>query len=352
MILPSRGSVSSSTGVPHTAAEAHEAGLVDRLGYRDEVYDSVRSRVPDEANLLFADRWHRRRKPAWPARRRRHVALVDVRGIIASGRTRYGPFGRQAGSDSVGAELRAAAASDHVKALVLRVDSPGGSAVASDAIWREVGRVSEAGKAVVVSMGDVAASGGYYIACPADQIVALPATLTGSIGVFGGKFVLQDLLVRLGLNTETVQEGAHALMFSSRRRFSDGERERLAATIDAIYHDFVTKVAAGRRRPVADIEAVARGRVWTGRDALDVGLVDHLGGLRDAVQIARREADLPENAPVVRALHVPPLARLGQAKNSEDPRAVTADWPDLTSLTALLGLPAEATLQMPPIKLQ
>ena len=338
-------------GGPHTATEARDAGLVDRLGYRDEVYTALRSRVPDDADLLFADRWHRRRRLTLPPRRRKHVALVDVRGTISSGRSRYGPLGRQAGSDTVGAELRAAAGSDHVKALVLRVDSPGGSAVASDTIWREVGRVRSVDKPVVVSMGEVAGSGGYYVACGADQIVALPATLTGSIGVFGGKFVLEDLLGRLGLNTGTVHQGAHALMFSSRRGFSESERERLAVAIDAIYDDFVAKVAAGRRRPVADIEAVARGRVWTGRDAVEVGLVDHLGGLRDAVQIARRAADLPDDAPVVRALHVPPLARLGQAKNSEDPRAMVGGWPDLSALTALSGLPADTALRMSPIKL-
>ena len=234
---------------------------------------------------------------------------------------------------------------------MLRVDSPGGSAVASDTIWREVGRVRSVDKPVVVSMGEVAGSGGYYVACGADQIVALPATLTGSIGVFGGKFVLEDLLGRLGLNTGTVHQGAHALMFSSRRGFSESERERLAVAIDAIYDDFVAKVAAGRRRPVADIEAVARGRVWTGRDAVEVGLVDHLGGLRDAVQIARRAADLPDDAPVVRALHVPPLARLGQAKNSEDPRAMVGGWPDLPPSPHSPGCRPTQALRMSPIKL-
>ena len=115
-------------------------------------------------------------------------------------------------------------------------------------------------------MGDVAASGGYYIACPADVILALPATVTGSIGVFGGKFVVSELLERLGLTTGTVQQGDRALMYSARRRFGDEERERLAATIDAVYADFVAKVAAGRGRSTEDIEAVARGRVWSGRD--------------------------------------------------------------------------------------
>jgi protease-4 len=253
----------------------------------------------------------------------------------------------------VTAELRAALADEHVRAVVLRVDSPGGSAVASEAIWREVCRVRESGRPVVVSMGALAASGGYYIACPADVIVALPGTLTGSIGVFGGKLVLRDALDRVGLTTGAVQQGAHALMFSSRRGFAEDERERLAATVDAIYDDFVGKVAAGRDRPVTDVEAVARGRVWSGRDAVEIGLVDELGGLRDAVRIARERAGLPADAPVTPALKVPPLARLGKPRNSEDPRAArTAAWPGLAELAAALDLPAGLELRMPTVRLR
>lgn len=335
---------------PRTAPEALDVGLVDVLGYRDEVYAAMRSRVGADVDLLFADRWRPRRRPGVPARRKGHVALVEVHGSIASGRSRRGPMGHQAGSDSVGAALRAAADDDRARAVVLQIDSPGGSAVASDTIWREVCRVRDADKPVVVSMGAAAASGGYFIACAADVIVALPATLTGSIGVFGGKMVVRGLLDRLGLTTGTVSYGARALMFSSRRGFRDDERARLAAVIDAIYNDFVAKVADGRRRPVAEIEAIARGRVWTGSDALGIGLVDELGGLRDAVRIARERAGLPDDAPVCRALHVAPLARLGRAKNTEDPRAVRTTLPGLSDIAAALGLPATAALRMPSIR--
>jgi protease IV len=339
----------ANTG-PRTAPEAREAGLVDALGYRDEAYAAMRSRVGADVELLFADRWRPRRHPHLPARRKGHVALVEVRGTIVSGRSRRGPMGRQVGSDSVGAALRAATNDEHVRAVVLHVDSPGGSAVASDTIWREVCRVRGAGKLVVVSMGRAAASGGYYIACPADVIVALPSTLTGSIGVFGGKMVVRELMDRVGLTTGTVSHGARALMFSARRGFTDDERERLAATIDAIYQDFVAKVAQGRSRPVAEIEGIARGRVWTGRDALDIGLVDEIGGLRDALRIARLRAGLPVDAPVRRPGHVPVLARLGRAKNTEDPRAsLGAALPGLSDLSRALGLPATAVLQMPSI---
>jgi len=230
-------------------------------------------------------------------------------------------------------------------------------------IWREVSRLREAGKPVVVSMGDVAASGGYYIACPAEVILALPSTLTGSIGVLGGKLVADHLLDRLGINTGVVQQGARARMYSFRRGFSEDERERFRVIIDTIYDDFVAKVADGRQRPVADIEAIARGRVWTGRDAAEAGLVDELGGLRDAVRIARKRGNLPEDAPVIGAIRVSPLARLGRAKNSEDPRtwAATAVPPavtasglirELADVAAALGLPADATLRMPRISVQ
>ena len=346
---------------PRTASEAQATGLVDRLGYRDQAYDAMRARTGGKPELLFADRWRPHRKLAPPPHRRGHVALVDVRGAIATGRTRRGPMGRQAGSDTLSAQLRAARDNDRARAVVMRVESPGGSAVASEVIWREVWRLREADKPVIVSMGDVAASGGYYIACPAEVIVALPATLTGSIGVLGGKLVVDSLLERLGVSTGTVQQGAHALMYSARRSFSEDERARFAATVDAIYHDFVGKVAEGRQRPVADIEAVAKGRVWTGRDALEAGLVDELGGLRDAVRIARERANLPKDAPVLGAVRIPPLARLSRPRNSEDPRTwvrtalpwvVTGTIKDLTDMATALGLPADATLRMPAIYLQ
>lgn len=306
---------------PHLAQDAVDAGLLDRLGYRDQVLAAVREQIGD-ATLLFADRWSPPRRPVRAVRRRSAtIALVEVRGTLVQGRGRRGLFGRQAGSDTVTAALRAAARDKHARAVVLHVDSPGGSAVASEAIWREVVRLRAEGKPVVAAMGSVAASGGYYVACPADVIIALPATLTGSIGVFGGKVVVRQLLERWGLTTGTVVRGDRALMFSPRRSFSDGERQRLAESLDAIYADFVTKVADGRRRPVAEIEAIARGRVWTGRDALAHGLVDELGGLRDAVRIARLRAGLPEDAPVRRPGHVPLPARLGRPRNSDDPRA-------------------------------
>lgn len=336
---------------PRTAVEAREAGLVDQLGYRDQVYDAARARVGKNAELLFADRWRPRHKPTLRTPRKGHVALVRAHGTIVTGRSRRTVMGKQLGSDTLAAALRAVLVDDNARALVLHVDSPGGSAVASETIWREVCRVRDAGKPVIVSMGTAAASGGYFISCPADVIVALPGTLTGSIGVFGGKMVVSELLDRLGAGTGAVQHGQRARMFSARRGFDGAERERLAIAVDAIYDDFVAKVAEGRHRTVEEVHAIARGRVWTGTDALANGLVDELGGLRDAVRIARARAGLPDTAPLRHAIHVPLRARLGRPRNSDDPRALarTAAVPDLSTA---LDLPAGLSARMPSLRVR
>jgi protease-4 len=348
---------------PRTAAEARDAGLIDAVGYRDEAYQAIRDRAGAESELRYVDRWRARRALKLPRRHRPGVALVEIRGAIASGRSRRMGFEQVAGSDSVSAALRAAANDEAARAVVIRVDSPGGSAVASETIWREVSLLRATGKPVVVSMGAVAASGGYYVACPADVIVALPATLTGSIGVFGGKLVVRDLLERLGLNTGSVMSGQRALMFSTRRPFSEAELQRLAAAMDAVYDDFVQKVALGRQRSAEEVEQVARGRVWTGSDAVTHGLADELGGLRDAVRIARARAGLAVDAPVRHAPRVPLPARLRPPRNSEDPRTGLASrLPDVADLSAAvsslgdaaqaLGIAQSAVLRMPDIRLR
>jgi protease-4 len=210
-----------------------------------------------------------------------------------------------------------------------------------------------AGKPVIVSMAAVAGSGGYYIACPADVIVAQPSTVTGSIGVFGGKIVVSELMAKLGLTSGAVERGAAARMYSVRRGFTDDERDRLAAMLDRIYHDFVTKVADGRGMTYDAVHEVARGRIWSGADAKANGLVDELGGLRDAAALARERAKLPASAPLRPALHVPPLARLKRPTSSDDPRAAAAmsAWGDLAGLAAALGLPAGGPLRMPDLRL-
>ena len=341
---------------PLLADGAVAAGLIDRLGYRDEVYSEAQKRAGDGVHLLFADQWTPSRKvPQLLRRSKGFVALVEGHGEIVAGRSRSGPRGRQLGSDTVASALRTARENDNAKAVLFRVDSPGGSAVASDTIWREVELTRKAGKPVIVSMGAVAGSGGYYISCPADVIVAQPGTITGSIGVLGGKVVVAELLDKLGLGTGIVERGGNASMYSLRQGFTDDQRERLSAMLDRVYRDFVQKVAAGRGLDDDAVHAVARGRIWSGADAVGNGLVDRLGSLRDAAQVARERAGLPTDAPVRPAISIPPLARLGRPKSSDDPRAVAATvgaWGDLAALAAELRLPAGGPLRMPTLRVR
>jgi protease-4 len=183
-------------------------------------------------------------------------------------------------------------------------------------------------------------------------IVAQPATITGSIGVVGGKVVVAELLERLGLTTGAVAHGRNARMYSLREGFTDSGRERLTAMLDRVYADFVQKVAAGRSMTVEAVDAVARGRIWSGADAVENGLVDVLGGLRDATRIARERAGLPADAPLRPALHIPPMARLGRPRSSEDPRALATVADPWHELTAALGLPTGGMLRMSDVRLR
>jgi len=345
---------------PLPAAEARDAGLVDRLGYRHEVYAAAREAAGEDVALRYLAAYRRKLPPIEAIRRRRAtrglgvVALVHAVGEIRLGRSGRGLRGPALGSDTLGAALRAAADDDQVRAVLLRIDSPGGSYVASDAVWGAVRGAKEAGKPVVVSMGAVAGSGGYFIAAPADAIVALPTTLTGSIGVFGGKPVVADLLERLGVGNDAVLAGRHARMFSARARYSEEEWQHLQESLDRVYDDFTSKVAAGRGLDRERVHEIARGRVWTGADARDLGLVDELGGLRRAAQLTRERAGLPYDTPVRPFPHVPLIRRLRKATSSEDPAAaaaVSALPGSLGELAAAVGLPPGASLLMPPLAL-
>jgi protease-4 len=349
---------------PFLAAQAHEAGLVDELGYRDEVYARVRRQAGQDAVLQHVGRYQRSRALAERARKlpnpsQRHVALVYATGPIRRGRSGRGPLsGGAMGSDTISAALRAAAADPHARAIVLRVNSPGGSYVASDTIWREVVRARNAGKPVVVSMGDVAASGGYFIAMAADAIVAQPGTVTGSIGVLSGKPVLSDLLSRAGVTTDSVAEGAHSEMFTTTRPFSEDEWALVNGWLDHIYADFTGKVADGRRMSADRVHELARGRVWTGADALAGGLVDELGGLDRAAAIARRRAGLPASAPLRIYPRVAPLDRLRAPGSSDAPAAalpsgsisgalLAETWGPVWRLAAQAGLSPHGPLLLP-----
>ncbi len=333
--IAARGGVSRDKAVelindgPYLAESALQAGLVDALGYRDEVYSAVRKRVRAEQEpiLLYLGRYQRYRELVNRARqlaaaRPPVIALINATGAIRLGRSGRSPLtGTAMGSDSITAGLRTATADPHVRAIVLRVNSPGGSYVASDAIWREVVRARNAGKPVVVSMSDVAASGGYFISMAADAIVAQPGTITGSIGVISGKPVLSEMLGKAGVTTDSVVLGKHAGMFSTSHSFTSDEWQIVDRWLDHIYADFTGKVAAGRGLTAQRVHELARGRVWTGADAHESGLVDELGGLYEAAKLARSRAGLPEAAPLVPYPRLSPLDRIRPAASSEDRRA-------------------------------
>src|SRR5215469_15229555 len=354
---------------PFLAQQALDDGLVDGLYYRDEVYDQLRKEAGLDATLLYLQRYQRthaltdlpRRAAALQKNQHeRFVAMIYAQGAIKHGRSGRGPGpgGGAMGSDTMSAALRAAVADERARAIVIRVNSPGGSYTASDVIWREVVRARAAGKPVVVSMGDVAASGGYFISAPADVIVAQPGTITGSIGVILGKPVLRELFGRAGLTTDTVAESENATMFSSSRPFSETEWERINAWLDAVYTDFTEKVAAGRRLSVDRVHELGRGRVWSGADAVANGLADETGGMRDAIAIARRRAGLPDDAPVRVYPRLGPLDQLRPAESSEVRPAAgpagfglrelfTEGWGPAWQFAAAAGLPPYGPLTLP-----
>ncbi len=281
---------------PYWGEEAVAAGLVDRLGYRDQVYEDLRERVGG-GDFLFVQRYLAR--AGRPHRRGPTIALVYGVGAVMRGRSQFDPlFGQVMGSESVAAALREAIRDDDVRAIVFRVESPGGSYVASDAIWREVIRAREAEKPVVVSMGSVAGSGGYFVAMGADRIIAQPSTITASIGVVGGKFATADFWEQLGVTWDGVEVGDNAGFWSTVRQYTPQERERRDDWLDRVYEDFTGRVAAGRGMTPAEVDAVARGRIWSGEDALRLGLVDELGGFPTALRLAREAAGIEPDAPV------------------------------------------------------
>jgi len=289
---------------PFLPEEALKAGLIDDLAYEDELDDKVKL---GSGKIKYTDmNEYRQVSPtSLGLNRGPKIAVLYAAGIIASGKSNYdSPSGNVVGSETLVDYLRKARADTAVKAIVLRIDSPGGSAIASDVIWREV-MLTKNQKPVIASMSDVAASGGYYIAMPAHAIVAEPSTLTGSIGVVITKFVIDGTLKKLGLNMEGVSQGKYAQMYSPVRPFSPEERARVAENMQATYDTFVEKAAQGRNTTPEKIDAIAQGRVWTGRQAKQLGLVDELGGLDRAVAIAKQRAKIPQDSEVELVIYPP-----------------------------------------------
>ncbi len=282
-------------GGPYSAREALAKGLVDGLFYPDELRSELADVFPGEYHLV-RDYAQTVDHSGWEPQRA--VAVVVVDGTITDGESSPGGLlsGAATGAKTVVEALEKAAETRSIKAVVLRVDSPGGSAFASDEIWRGVERVKLAGKPVVVSMGGYAASGGYYVAAGADSIWAEPSTVTGSIGVYGGKVNLEGLFGKLGINTETTARGRNASMFSMSRPMDDIEYAALDRLIGETYEQFKDRVATGRNLPPEQVELVARGRVWSGARAKEKGLVDSHGGFFDALADARLRAGMNPTA--------------------------------------------------------
>jgi len=289
---------------PHDAAAALELGLVDRLGYWDEVSDAVFDKAGQDAEFLPLVSYAKTHAPLptpGPT-----VALIYGLGpvVLAGGEDGVFNEGFMA-SDTVAEAIASAVEDPEIAAIVLRIDSPGGSYVASDVIWREVQLAREAKKPLIVSMSNVAASGGYFVAAPAEKIVAQPGTITGSIGVVSGKFVLNGLWDKLGINWDGVEAGESAGFWSMNQDFSAEQWTRLQASLDRVYADFTGKVAAGRGLGADEVAAVAKGQVWTGEDARERGLVDELGGLKEALALAAEAAGAPGQRPKVTVLPEP-----------------------------------------------
>lgn len=283
---------------PLLAREALEGGLVDALAYADQVEAAMTQAAGTETRVPIATYAAHLQDRSSPAGARRMI-LIAAAGPVVVGDGERGPFERgEIDARVLAAAIDEAVADPEAAAIVLRIDSPGGSYVGSDLVYRAIVRARERGMPVVASLGDAAASGGYFIAMGANRIVAQPGTLTGSIGVFAGKMVIGPASERLGIAWDSVAVGRNATMFSAARPFDAAGRARLDAILDAIYDDFTTKAAEARGLAHQALEAVAQGRVWTGEDALTHGLVDDLGGLSEAFAVAREEAGLDPATPL------------------------------------------------------
>ncbi len=322
---------------PFLPEDALAAGLVDGLAYADEVghrepFDADDGReIPDSDYRQVGLR-------SVGLNQGERIALIYAVGAINSGSSTFDVLnGDVLGSDTLTSAIRNAREDDSVRAIVLRIDSPGGSAIASDVIWREVGLARESGKPIVASMSDLGASGGYYIAMGADAIVAQPATLTGSIGVVFGKFTTGGTYEKLGVGIEPVSEGRFAEIYSPVTRFSDAERAKVQEHVDAIYEQFVSKAAEGRGTTRDRLHEVAQGRVWTGRQALEHGLIDEVGGLGRAIALAKEKAGIDPDDEVELVVYPRPKGFFELLDEGFPMARIAAAWAGLAPEAALVG---------------
>jgi protease-4 len=291
---------------PYTAEQAKAAGLIDGTLYHDDVEKELKKRLgykeSDELHIARASDYRQISQESLGLNKGEKIAVVYAAGDIVSGKSSFGGEGEETiGSDSLVRTINEARDDKSIKAIVLRIDSPGGSGLASDIIWRAI-ETAKARKPVVVSMSDVAASGGYYIACNANKIVAEPSTITGSIGVVGGKPVVKGFYDWIGVTNEYVTRGKNAGMFRESEKFSDSERAKFEEFMKTTYDDFISKVGKGRNKDKAFIDSIGQGRVWTGRQGKDNGLVDEYGGLDKAIEIAKQLANIPVDKSIQRVI--------------------------------------------------
>jgi protease IV len=335
-------------GGPYLAEEARALRLVDHVDREDACERILRDELGSEVVVLPEARYAS--GEGWLKRlltfRRQQIAVLYAVGVIASGEhRRRGPSPRVVSSRGLRDLLERVRESRRVKAVVIRVESPGGAAVASDVIWREIARTREK-KPVVISMGDVAASGGYYIATAADAILAESSTLTGSIGILGGKLVARRLLDKLGVQRETIALSGRAGFRSPTRSFSPAERERVRDHLRFFYEKmFLPRVAEGRRLSLDKVQAVAGGRVWTGRQGMERGLVDELGDLEAAIQVARTKAHIAEDQKV-RVVSYAKRPRLRELLSFGVPWGSTGSLTEMTGLGEMTGNPWSALVEL------
>jgi protease IV len=283
---------------PFLGDEALKAKLVDKLVYRDAAYEEIKQKAGPHAKFLYLSKYLAR--AGGPYDEGTTVALIYGVGGVNRGKNGYNPMSQEVtmGADTMAAAFRAAADDKNVKAILFRIDSPGGSYVASDTIWRETVRAKKAGKPIIVSMGGVAGSGGYFVAMSADKIVAQPATLTGSIGVFAGKMITTNFWDKLGISWDEVHTSSNAMVFTGLQDYTPAQWKRFESWLDRVYDDFTTKVAQGRKLPKEKVQEIAKGRVWTGEDAKALGLVDELGGFPVALRLVREAIGLDADAKI------------------------------------------------------
>jgi len=307
---------------PYTASHAKEAGLIDGALYHDEVEKELKKRLGykdnDELNIARSGDYRQISQESLGLNKGERVAVVYAAGDIVSGKSSFGGSGEETiGSDSLVKTINEARDDKGIKAIVLRIDSPGGSGLASDIIWRAIESAKEK-KPVVVSMSDVAASGGYYIACNANKIVAEPSTITGSIGVLGGKPVVKGFYDWIGVTNEYVLRGKNAGLFRETEKFNDTERQKWQEFLGTTYDDFISKVGKGRGKDKTYIDSIGQGRVWTGSQGKERGLVDEYGGLDKAIEIAKQLAKIPAEQSIQRVIMPQPPSFFDQLMNSDD----------------------------------